>query len=169
MLGSQANPLISVKAAECRGLLEFVVQLLKSNQLKCAVGKSNEELERNKLEASLLIGAGESALQFEHLLIHNQSRRQLDACAQTQMLESYHRFNVLFHRTGIQQNPKSHQMYHMLYESKMNGNPSFYHSYANETLNGRIARIARTCHRKTWTESVFRKLHLMNCVPTPWS
>jgi len=43
--------------------------------------------------------------------------------------------------------------------SRHQGNPRFYATFLDESLNGNIAKIARSCHRRTWLKRVFVKFH----------
>ena len=169
MLGSQEKPTLhSCKAAEARGLLEFTTVLLDRYKHKFRQGKTEFQQNQNELEGKLLQGAAEAAWKFERVMQDNRHQRRMDRNVQEQLMFEYHRFVVLFHRIqGVDYLPKTHAMYHLIMKTGFNGNPLFYHNYANESLNGEIAKIARSCHRSSWGEAVLSKFRLAQLVHNP--
>ena len=57
--------------------------------------------------------------------------------------------------------PKFHLMFHCIQRAVSQGNPRFSSTYRDESLNGVIARIARSCHRRTWQAMVHHKVGYM--------
>ena len=160
MIGKQEKPIMHCKAGEARGLLGFTVELLRDHQAQLSQGKDQEQAAQNRLNTAFLLGAGESASQLEQLFSRNSKQRSLNVDQHRALVKTYYRFVVQFRRYYAVWTPKCHQMYHLLQLSQDNGSPVFYHNYASETLNGHIARIARSCHRTEWAEAIFTKLKL---------
>jgi hypothetical protein len=166
MLGAQEKPMLHCKAAEARGLLEFVTVILDRYKHQFASGKSQLHRDQHKLEGNFLLGAAQAASNFERILQDTKQTRRLDLNAQQQLMFQYHRFVVLFHRIeGTNYMPKTHLMYHLIKQSKMHGHPLYYHTYSSESMNGAIAKIARSCHRTWWAAAVFRKFQITKFVP----
>lgn len=104
----------------------------------------------------MLLEAYREALCFEQVL--RESPREMDENAQSKALFHYSRFMVLFDRCGGSLTPKFHLLIHQVQEYKYFGNARFYHTYADESFNSVIAKLARASHRLCWSESVFKKL-----------
>ena len=120
------------------------------------VGRTQEEADTHYLEASLLLEAYREAENFERVL--RGSPRDMDEASQKKALFHYVRFTVLFDRCGGNLTPKFHLLLHQIQEYKYFGNSRHYHTYADESFNSVIAKIARSCHRLCWAQSVFKKL-----------
>ena len=150
MLGKISKPALSAKAAETLGLLEFCVYQLESNPDKIADCKPHMECRGN-----LLLKAGIAALKFEsemQTMSHHvtaEGREQLDL--------SFSHFVQCFWRAGGTIKPKVHLMWHMVDRTCMLGNPKYYSTYKDESVNGTIARIAHSCHRAKWNHTVHIK------------
>ena len=111
------------------------------------------------LQARLLIAATREALSFNNLLKNNS--RTIPKDTQEKMLMHYSRFFTLFDRAGGNIVPKFHVLYHSLQQIGTYGNPRYFATYVDESFNGVIAAIARSCHRLTWSDSIFRKIHVI--------
>ena len=165
MLGTVSKPVLSLKAAETEGLLEFACDLLEGNMTRITEAART----RNKpfdLEARLLLAAAKEAVNFEKELRSVPAKRRMDGKSLDKLVVSYGRFTVLFGRAGGEHQPKSHLMFECLLHAHKHGNPIHYHTYMDETLNGVIASIARSCHRLTWSDSVFRKINILRNLPS---
>ena len=168
MLGSHEKPTLHCKAAEARGLLDFVTHLLDGYKDSFSMGKSEDQKSRNKMEGDFLLAASKAASNFEDILHATKQQRRVSVATQKKLLFEYHRFVVLFHRIeGTAFLPKTHLMYHLIKQTKLHGHPLYYHTYSSESMNGVIAKIARSCHRSHWCFAVFRKLQLSRLVQHP--
>ena len=157
MIGKRDSPGMSTKAAETEGLLEFVHGLLKTHMDQFVASGATDEIRQHiHLSAKLLLAASTSAMDFEALL--KNCKRNVPLETQEQLLVEYKRFNVLFSRAGGHLNPKNHLMLHLIQGLDFHGNARYYHTYNDESFNGVIARIARSCHRLCWSEVIFRKV-----------
>jgi len=153
MLGRKKKPNFSAKAAETHGLLEFAVALLDLYADKLSNNSETHEV------YLLLKEAGKAALQFDEVLNGNQ--RNMPANEQQKALMYLKRFAILFDRAGGHQIPKMHLMFHLIMRCGHAGNPRYYMTYKDESLNGIVARIAKACHRRCWEVCVHRKFNYM--------
>ena len=86
------------------------------------------------------------------------SPRMVPRNVQEGMLFHYSRFITLFDTAGGTLTPKSHLMYHAIFMIDSFGSPKYFATYVDESCNGVIAVVARSCHRLTWADSIIRKL-----------
>ena len=125
-------------------------------------GRSVEEASEQLLVAKLLLEACKEAQLFEKCLKDNS--RTMPPNQQEMCLRHYTRFTVLFARVQPELIPKLHLMFHQILEIPMKGNPVYYHSYNDEHFNGTVAKIAKSCHRSCWAETIFLKTHVSETV-----
>lgn len=149
MIGSSRNPELSAKAAETVGLLEFAVELCQTYRDKFA----------NPVQAGFLLASGRAALDVNACM--KEAGRRMDEGMQRRMLASYLRHMVLYNRGGGHVVIKHHYMVHMIQKVAARGNPRYYHTYKDESMNGIIARMARTSHRATFSATVLKKYELL--------
>ena len=67
----------------------------------------------------------------------------------------------MFYRAGGSLKHKVHLMRHLVDNVGLTGNPRFFKAYYNESINGTLARIARSCHRRRWNELVHKEYNIM--------
>ena len=151
MLGKAAKPIISVKAAEAKGLLEFCVALLTEDVPR--MGPMDRD------GGALLLACGASALKVQHGL-RNNGQLELSVADRQQLLNDYMHFVLLWDRAGGVLVPKHHMMMHMLVDCKL-GAPWLHATYRDESFNGVVRGIARSCHRSTFGETVHLKLAML--------
>eukprot|EP00959_Pyramimonas_sp_CCMP1952_P222007 4641458-Pyramimonas_sp.AAC.1 len=60
--------------------------------------------------------------------------------------------------------PKDHLFVHLTLRIPRYGNPRYYSTFHDESLNLCVARIANVCHRHVWEESIFNRLRLLPIV-----
>ena len=89
--------------------------------------------------------------------VFRDSGRMLDLPQRSLLMCSYLRFHIAFVRAGGGAIPKSHLMVHMIQNTALHGNPRFYWSFRNESLNGVVTKIARGAHRLTFMITVLNK------------
>jgi len=152
MLGKSHRPTLNAKAKECHGLLEFAVLMLEKFKSKIP---RNSDIKTDWIN---LIEAGKAAMQFDSVL--KNGGQILSDAERLQLFVSYQRFASLFTKADGEVIPKFHLMYHLIFRSKYSGNPIFHQTYYHEHVNGKIAKVARSCHRSTWGTSVHKKIHL---------
>lgn len=162
MLGKQDKPMLHCKAAEARGLLEFIAVTLDKFEPQFPQGRDEDEQNNNTLHGQLLLGAAKAACSFEQVLHDTKSNRNMRLDTIDELMLHYYRFVVLFHRIDdVPYQPKTHLMFHLVQYCRRHGHPLRYHAYSSESLNGVIARIASSCHRTTYADSIFFKVHLL--------
>lgn len=125
-------------------------------------GRCEEEEQEQMLVSKLLLEAAREAARFEACL--RSSERRMSQDKQDEALFHYARFLSLYGRCTSDLTPKCHLMFHQLLEIDQKGNPTFYHSYSDESFNGTVAKIARACHRNCWAEMIFTKLEMNRSV-----
>ena len=60
------------------------------------------------------------------------------------------RLYVNWDAAGLSCKPKLHQLMHMVDRAAFQGNPAFYATWADETLNKVLAALGRQAHRTVW-------------------
>jgi hypothetical protein len=143
MLGKKRNPSFKGKASETHGLLLFAVGLLEDNMVFFLGAKGDIPL-----RSMFLMHAGHAALHLDGLF--QSSERNLNWSSRQQMLDLFLRFSHLYVRGGGQLVPKFHAMIHLLQWAHIHGNPKYYHTYRDESLNGLIAKIGKSCHFRSF-------------------
>ena len=147
MLGSPARPELNAKAAESNGLLDFAVDLLAKN------------IEALGDDARGLLEACRSALQVHNIM--RTTPKEMTRADAEMLMHAYVRHASLFERAGGRLAPKHHLMAHCVQQTLVHGNPRFHHTYRDESLNGVIAKIARTSARATFASTTHYKFGLL--------
>ena len=142
------------KAAEAKGLLDFCVWLL-GDLMPLFQAKGGHWYQ----QALLLKACGDNAVQFEAIL--DAHGRHIPRAAQEQLWASYMRHLVLYMRAGGAPKPKHHLMLHLIKRIWHRGNPRHYGTYRDESLNGVIAQIGRSCHRTAFGLAVHAKFSIL--------
>ena len=158
MLGKKKHPKLNVKAAEAKGILEFVVKQL---------GEDVSKLEPIEMErGQLLLACGKSALKVD-MALRNSGKIELEHSVRQQLLNDYTHHVTLFHRAGGLLKPKHHMMFHLIIDTARLGAPSLHATFRDESLNGVIAGIARSCHRNHFAEAVHFKFSALQVLAGP--
>ena len=149
MLGNQETYGLHAKAAESHGLLKFVLWLLE---------KYSDEFEKLPEETSrplaILKAATQAANSMDDILL---SRMQCQ-----HLMQHYLRFLTLYLKAGGVWRPKCHLPLHLIQRAMVQGDPRLYSTYRDESLNGVIAKIARSAHRSTWGNVIHFKCCILN-------
>ena len=159
MIGSTDSPSLHAKAAESHGLLLFVQDLLARSIPKFQAQLKPDVARKGKL----LCESTKAAVEMENLFA-TEARRMHRKAAERALL-AYCRFLRFYHEAGGPLLPKHHWMFHLVQRTIFKGNPHKYTTYRDESLNGEVATIARSSHRRTWFNVVHWKcqgLHLKN-------
>lgn len=150
MIGASESPSLHAKAAESYGLLLFVRHVLDDHR------KDFEKLPADMRDkARRLSEASKAAVQFEDTFA--KSARRISRQEAGQALGAYCRFLRFYSEAGGNLLPKCHLMLHLIQRTLLKGNPKRYSTYRDESFNGVIARIARSCHRRTWLNVIHWK------------
>jgi hypothetical protein len=144
MLGKEWNPCVKAKASESRHLLDFCVKLV--------------ETHRAALDADsgrFLLASGQAAMEVNQIMRENG--RLMSVEVQQRLLTVFLRHCALFIRGGGNLVPKHHLMIHCIQRISYMGNPRFYSCYHDESLNGVVVKIAKSCHKMTFMHTVHNK------------
>ena len=150
MIGNQDTYNLSAKAAESHGLLKFVLSLL--HKYSDEFAKQQDHLAR---KLALLTAAAEAAHAMDDVLMLEFRQFTRHHCQM--LLQLYLRFLTLYLKAGGVWRPKCHLLVHMIQRAADRGNPRLYSTYRDESLNGTIAKIARSAHRRTWSNVIHFK------------
>ena len=74
----------------------------------------------------------------------------MDLASVQALVDSAKRAFSLRDADGIPWAPKWHMFLHLCQRAHVSGNPRFHNTFLDEDYNGRLARLAATCHKKTW-------------------
>ena len=152
MIGTSEQPALKAKAAESKGLLQFVEHLM---QKLIPRFEAQANMKDKQKLAKLLWESTEAALSFEKAL--KTDGRFMTRLQVLEALSSYKRFLVLYEKAGGPMSPKCHLMYHLIQNCMAKGNPRRYSTYRDETFNAVVAKVARSCHRRTWFNAIHFK------------
>ena len=151
MLGKSHKPMLNVKAAEAKGLLAFVLELLEE-----AVPKLVEH-GPFRMRGEFLLQAARAAVEVNTLLSSQGANVEVTPQEQQTLMDHYIRHVTMFRRGGGCLLPKHHLMVHLIQQCRSLGAPWLRATYFDESLNGVIARIARSSHRNTFSETIHYK------------
>ena len=146
MLGDDKHPFVKTKAAETGVLLRWATAFC---------GKECDKLQGG----AMLHAAGDAIVSYISLLRTSEFYVPWDTC-QT-LLDLCLRHLHLMGELGFSFLPKSHMWVHMTCNIPAHGNPRFYSTFVDESLNLVIARMAAASHRSTWEESIFLRVRLL--------
>ena len=150
MIGQSSSPSLSAKAAESHGLVSFVAHLLQKN-LPAFQSLSHEKARQGKV----LLEAAKAALQVDS--VFKAESRTLSREELQRAFWAYCRFLKFYGEAGGPVIPKCHFMMHLLQRAVYKGNPRLYSTYRDASFNGVIAKLARSCHRRTWQNAIHFK------------
>ena len=149
MLGKRSSPVLAAKASESRHALDFAVVLLERHAASL-----------DPLVQKCLLASGKAAQEVNEII--RTSPRIMSEAQQQALLHAYIRHTAMYVRGGGHLVPKHHLMIHCIQRIKHLGNPRFYHTYRDESLNGIVVRIAKTAHRLTFMHTVHRKFRMLS-------
>jgi len=133
-------------------MIEFTVELLATHKQFLAPGVG-----------VLLHQAGVELVSYYETI--NTAPRILTDAQRRSLMDNYLRHCVLFERVAPGMYlPKHHLMVHLNQRTAFLGNPRVYHTYVDESLNGTLAKIARSSHRTTFSYTVLQKYKLLEAV-----
>ena len=140
MLGSRSKVSLATKAAETGTLLQFcshiaakyVDQLGDSGPFLAALGVALTRV----------------------LVIMRQSPRVMPKALVQEFVDCIKRSVALTEEAEVPSSPKAHLMMHFAHLASELGNPAHYQTFWDEDYNGRLAKLAATCHRITFYRRV---------------
>ena len=142
MIGSSAKPSLATKAAETGTLVEYVRDMM--------------VLHADRLggQGRALKSVGDALCHFHHIV--RTSPRRLSATRAQSLVDCAKRACMLREEAGIDTTPKWHLMLHLVSKSWHHGNPAMYATFLDESYNGALAKMAKSCHRQTWHRSLLQ-------------
>ena len=156
MLGTEDRPALGAKAAESHGLLEFVGSFLTSHLRRL------ETLgDEKRRKAKYLVEATNAALNLD--LVFQSGKRKTSRGESQKAFNHFTKFLSFYSKAGGPLTPKCHFMLHLIQRTVYKGNPRMYTTYRDESFNGLIAKIARSCHRRTWMNAIHWKCRELHC------
>jgi hypothetical protein len=145
MIRHESTLKLKAKAAETRTILGFAVELLR------------EMLPRMHTESlDFLVRAGLALEEYYSMIKLKQ--KKLAAVDRIRLVDCCLTHIRCFQEFGGKLYPKFHLFLHLTLDIAFLGNPKYYHTFADEAFNGRIAAIARQTHSRTFAINVFRRL-----------
>jgi hypothetical protein len=152
MLGPRESQLLNAKAKETEGLLGFAVQMLERHRAALAATDAATH--------GLLLAAGQAAQDFQGACAGPTTMPK--EATQERMWRSTRRFVHMFHLAGGNTVPKAHVLLeHLVQRVPYLRRPRACTTYADESLNGVIARIARSCHRRHFGRAIHCKYKVL--------
>ena len=148
MVGTNGRPGMKTKAAETGTLVRWACVF-------CGPGQPGNRLRLG----DLLHAAGECLVEYANILKTSSFNIEWDSC--NRLLFLLIRHYTLMEETGQEQMPKAHLMAHLTTRIPEQGNPRYYSTFTDETLNLTLAGMASSSHRTTWEEGVFRRVRLL--------
>ena len=95
----------------------------------------------------------------EQRIFSPEVRSELFYCCQ--------RFLVQYQAAGCHETPKFHMFMHLSLDTLETGNPAYFHTYPDESLNGMLSKVARSTHPRTFCLSVFQKIFAAGSLLNP--
>lgn len=156
MIGGSNAPGLHAKAAESHGLLLFVRYILDVHGPEFSTLRDPCMARKGKV----LLEAATAALDLD--VVFSSESRSFTRQESQRALGVYLRFLSFYDKAGGPWIPKCHLMIHLLQNTVFKGNPRLYSTYRDESFNGLIAKIARSCHRRTWHNIVHFKCQALH-------
>ena len=144
MIGAEGHKKMNTKAAETKTLVLFCTWLL---------GKYKTKLATPTAKGLLRIG---SSLSFLILTIDGSPRVMTRAQIQT-MYDNVKMILAGWEAAGVPLVPKMHLLFHMVERAQTQGNPRFYATFLDESLNRTLRDLVRTSHRNVWVQRIFHR------------
>lgn len=151
MLGTADSPSLHAKAAESHGLVQFVHYFFEQHMDSFTTNLKTDLARKGKF----ILEAARAAMKLD--VVFSSESRKLPREEVQKALGFYSRFLSFYSKAGGPLVPKTHFMAHLIQRALFKGNPKKYSTYRDESFNGMIAKIARSCHRKTWSNVIHWK------------
>ena len=141
LLGSRDHRQFNTKAMETKGLVGWVVELLR------------EHVGRLGAAHAPLLQAGEQLLAWFRIV--KESPREMGPAHLQQMFQAGILHLASAKNGGVPMVPKHHLFIHMLRRSVVDGNPRTYATFRDEGANRVLAAVARTAYAAVWEQRIF--------------
>ena len=140
--GKPSSQSLHTKAAETKGLVPFVLDLLKDKKARFTGN-----------HADVLIGCGEAMQQYFELL--DEAPRNVPAATLQKMYDAMKRHIILAKLAGVPLKPKHHLVLHLVARTAKHGNPGYYATFTDEGINKLLKHVGQAAHRSVWEVRVF--------------
>ena len=145
MLGKQGLPDFSGKAMECGVLMRWAHDFAQTHRARLRAGDE-------------LYAAGEPLIRYYAILKECTLRVPLVKCQE--LLDCVLRHVHLLRSAHCRLLPKHHLWAHMTLRVPQFGNPIYYSTFLDETLNKVISTVAVHSHPSRWDERIFERVDL---------
>ena len=145
MLGKRNKPKLKLKAAETWGFLLWLQHILGGQ-----VGRNLGEL------AGACRGAADSLVEWMHII--KTSGRALERDIHERLCNCVVRHLACARRLGMRLLPKHHMWVHVTVGAWRQGNPRFYWTFLDESLNGKLKKVLRRCHQAAFERRALAKV-----------
>ena len=105
-----------------------------------------------------LLGAGQAL--HRHMRVIKEEPRQMSAAGTQELLDTFLRHCACMKTAGAKFVPKHHLWCHLVLLAPINGNPRYYSTFLDESLNAVVAAVAHASHPATWEKRIFDRLQL---------
>jgi hypothetical protein len=140
--GKPSHQTLNTKAAETKGLVPFVLDMLKQHRARLG-----------ECEVDHLIGAGDALQGYFELL--EDAPRNVPTLVLQRMYDCVKRHLVLCKKAHVPLKPKHHQVLHMVARTAKHGNPNYYATFTDEGINRLLKKVGQSAHRAVWEMRVF--------------
>ena len=147
MLGSRDSPELKTKAAETQPLVRWAIDLCQKHSFE---------------DSMLLHAAGLALVEYMGILKAHSFHVPIQACNRLMFLCLRH-LNLI-QRASVTLVPKHHQWVHLTIKIPIFGNPRFYSTFLDESLNLVVASMASASHQSNLEKRVFDQLCLLPLV-----
>ena len=147
MLGPEYDPAMHLKANESLHFINFAVAIMEEYAV--------ELMAHNRDMYRILFACAKSAQDVNRII--RESPRVMTLEQQQSLMNAYLRHMRLWIRCDGHIVPKHHYMIHLIIGIGKHGNPRFYWTYRDESLNGIVTKLAKSCHRMTFMSSTHDK------------
>ena len=146
LIGTRKAPDLKTKAGETGVLVRWATDLCQRHARSMKLGDE-------------LLAAGECLLEYMAILKEHDRIVPRSACQR--LLDLCTRHISLLQLAQLPLVPKHHLMVHLTLRIPTRGNPRFYSTFLDESLNAALAKIAGASHRTTWETSIFSRVRLL--------
>ena len=140
--GKPSSQALHTKAAETKGLVPFVLNLVKQHLAKLP-----------KDGGRYMLAAGEAMQLYFELL--DSSPRIVPAATIQRMYNAVKRHISLCKLAGIPLKPKHHLLLHLVARTAKHGSPRYYSTFEDEGVNKMLKHVGQAAHRSVWEIRVF--------------
>eukprot|EP00959_Pyramimonas_sp_CCMP1952_P474616 9503767-Pyramimonas_sp.AAC.3 len=152
MVGDWNSTTLKVKAGEMVGLFEYLLQAVEKH-LHAISDKATDT------DAVSLLRSGQQLKMFTDITKLKHRKLEPDQVAALKQHALAH--VQLAQSANVHMVPKHHMMLHMAEEARHKGNPKFYATWTDETINRFVGNAAASCHRRTLERKSLQKTSVL--------